>query len=64
MCAAGRARGWVAGWVSVGWVGLLKRYKGGEGGGEDDLGKGEMGKMGEIHKDIKCLPVGKSQSKD
>ena len=43
---------------------MLKRYKGGEGGGEDDLGKGTMGKMGEIHKDIKCLPVGKSQSKD
>ena len=30
MCAAGRARGWVPGWVSGGWVGLLKRYKGGE----------------------------------
>ena len=35
--------------MSGGWEGLLKRYKGGKGGGEDDLGKGEMGKMGMFH---------------
>ena len=61
MCAAGRAQRWVSGWVSGGWEGLLKRYKGGEEGGRV-FGKG--GKWGGIHKDIKCLPVGKSQSKD
>ena len=42
MCAAGRARGWLSGWVSGGWEGLLKRYKGGEEGGRV-FGNGENG---------------------